>query len=389
MRSSFLDYAMSRHRLARAARRARRAEAGAPPRPLRDVDEPATARPPVREVRERRRLRDGQPPPARRRVDLRHARPHGAALLAALSARRRPGQLRLDRRRSGRRRCATASPATRGSATPAGTVRIDATRPAAQPESDTRRRPRSARPARPPGPRVEALPLRRPPDAAVAHARGLRARRARTIIRCSASSTWPACRCFSGSCSKRSSPATAFCIARTPRADDGPLGAASGRTALLLGAFVSEGCVSETRAGFNNVDREFFDAVVDAYDARRRRPALRLRAHDRSGQPALRARRAQPRRVWSASPLAELVGLRSAQKRVPERVWRGAQRVQARLPAGALHRRRLVVAAAAQDDPGLVLDVQRAAREGRPAAAARVRRRQRGFAATRRARSRS
>ena len=37
--------------------------------------------------------------PARRRVDLRHARPHGAGLQHALAARRRPGQLRLDRRR--------------------------------------------------------------------------------------------------------------------------------------------------------------------------------------------------------------------------------------------------------------------------------------------------
>ena len=99
MRSSYLDYAMSVIVGARAARRARRAEAGAPPRPLLDVDERQPPRPAVREVREHRRLRDGQPSPARRQRDLRHARPAGAALLAPLSARRRPGQLRLDRRR--------------------------------------------------------------------------------------------------------------------------------------------------------------------------------------------------------------------------------------------------------------------------------------------------
>ena len=46
-----------------------------------------------------RRRRDGQLPPARRLGDLRHARAHGAGLLDALPARRRPGQLRLDRRR--------------------------------------------------------------------------------------------------------------------------------------------------------------------------------------------------------------------------------------------------------------------------------------------------
>ena len=55
------------------------------------------------QVRERRRRRDGSLPPARRPVDLRHARPPGAAVRDARAARRRPGQLRLDRRRSRRR----------------------------------------------------------------------------------------------------------------------------------------------------------------------------------------------------------------------------------------------------------------------------------------------
>ncbi len=36
--------------------------------------------------------------------------------------------------------------------------------------------------------------------------------------------------------------------------------------AVLAGAFVSEGWVSEDRAGFNNVDREFFVRVLAAYD---------------------------------------------------------------------------------------------------------------------------
>ena len=43
----------------------------------------------------------GTLPPARRPVDLRHARPDGAAVLAALPARRRAGQLREPRRRPG------------------------------------------------------------------------------------------------------------------------------------------------------------------------------------------------------------------------------------------------------------------------------------------------
>ena len=58
--------------------------------------------PAVLEVGAHRRRGDGQLPPARRLRDLRHARPHGAGLLHALPARRRPGQLRLHRRRSRR-----------------------------------------------------------------------------------------------------------------------------------------------------------------------------------------------------------------------------------------------------------------------------------------------
>jgi DNA gyrase subunit A len=36
---------------------------------------------------------------------------------------------------------------------------------------------------------------------------------------------------------------------------------------LLLGAFISEGFVSANRAGFNNLDRDYFGMVVAAYDA--------------------------------------------------------------------------------------------------------------------------
>ena len=48
-----------------------------------------------------RRRCDGQVPPARRLGDLRHARAARAGLLDAQPARRRPGQLRLRRRRPG------------------------------------------------------------------------------------------------------------------------------------------------------------------------------------------------------------------------------------------------------------------------------------------------
>ncbi len=51
------------------------------------------------QVRRHRRRGDGQVPPARRRRPLRRARPARPGLLDALPARRRAGQLRLDRRR--------------------------------------------------------------------------------------------------------------------------------------------------------------------------------------------------------------------------------------------------------------------------------------------------
>ena len=88
-----------RDRRARAARRAGRPQAGAPPRPLRDARGGSPAEPALQEVRCDGRRRDGQVPPPRRRLDLRHPRPDGAAVQPALPARRRTGQLRLGRRR--------------------------------------------------------------------------------------------------------------------------------------------------------------------------------------------------------------------------------------------------------------------------------------------------
>ena len=68
MRKSYLDYSMSRHHRARAARRARRPEAGAPPHPLRDARRGAAPQPQVQQVRRRRRRGAEEVPPARRRV---------------------------------------------------------------------------------------------------------------------------------------------------------------------------------------------------------------------------------------------------------------------------------------------------------------------------------
>ena len=90
-----------RDRRAGAAGRPRRAEAGPPPGALRDARHRPAADPAVPQVRLHRRRGHGQVPPARRLGDLRHAGADGAGLLAALHAGRRPGELRLDRRRPG------------------------------------------------------------------------------------------------------------------------------------------------------------------------------------------------------------------------------------------------------------------------------------------------
>jgi DNA gyrase subunit A len=92
---------------------------------------------------------------------------------------------------------------------------------------------------------------------------------------------------------------------------------------VLCGAWVSEGWASEARAGFNNTDGEFFDEVLYAYDtlvgggryvsSRQTRKEHKLcNEIDIQNLAALRA-----------SPLNELIGFKSAEKFVPEAVWRG------------------------------------------------------------------
>ena len=93
--------------------------------------------------------------------------------------------------------------------------------------------------------------------------------------------------------------------------------------ALLLGAFVSEGFVSQSRAGFNNLDRDYFNMVVAAYDAvvggtryvseRTIASGSRLLELDIHNLAALRQSR-----------LACLVDQRSAAKAVPEWLWHSA-----------------------------------------------------------------
>ncbi len=93
--------------------------------------------------------------------------------------------------------------------------------------------------------------------------------------------------------------------------------------ALLAGAFVSEGWFSERRAGFNNIDRTYFDAVIEAYDAvvggKRYTTSRTIRSGSLSFELDV-----QNLSALRGSPLSELEGLTSEQKRVPEFVWSGS-----------------------------------------------------------------
>jgi DNA gyrase subunit A len=90
--------------------------------------------------------------------------------------------------------------------------------------------------------------------------------------------------------------------------------------ALLAGAFVSEGWFGGTRAGFNNVDKAFFDAVVEAYDRVIGGARYVTSRTIRSGS-LCHELDVQNLATLRKSPLGELEGLQSDRKRVPEFVW--------------------------------------------------------------------
>ena len=93
--------------------------------------------------------------------------------------------------------------------------------------------------------------------------------------------------------------------------------------AVLAGAWVAEGFVSETRAGFNNVDERYFRRVASAYAAV---VGGRYYVYDRiikSGS-LLHELDVQNLEALRRSPLAEMIGARSAAKTVPSFVWRGS-----------------------------------------------------------------
>src|SRR5687768_9700711 len=113
-------------------------------------------------------------------------------------------------------------------------------------------------------------------------------------------------------------------VARMPRSVEPLLDSRDRQTALLLGAFVSEGWVGEGRAGFNNVDSDFFTEVLAAYDAVVGGPRYVYERQIVSGS-RLHELDIQHTAAIRGSVLAPLTGLRSADKHVPESVWKRGQ----------------------------------------------------------------
>ncbi len=109
-------------------------------------------------------------------------------------------------------------------------------------------------------------------------------------------------------------------LQRTPPAEVGPAEWPEAMEALLLGAFISEGFVSQTRAGFNNLDRDYFTMVVGAYDAVVGGPRYLSSRTITSGS-LLHELDVQNLATLRGSCLRELVGQRSADKHVPGWLW--------------------------------------------------------------------
>ncbi len=90
--------------------------------------------------------------------------------------------------------------------------------------------------------------------------------------------------------------------------------------ALLTGAFISEGWISENRVGFNNADKDFFNQVSNAYDAVVGGQRYLYHRKLKSGKPIYELD-VQNLSHLSDSPLGELIGSKSQDKFIPKFVW--------------------------------------------------------------------
>lgn len=122
-------------------------------------------------------------------------------------------------------------------------------------------------------------------------------------------------------------PGDTVVLQRTQPMEFGPADWQETLEALLAGAFISEGFISEKRAGFNNLDRDFFNMVVAAYDAvvgGRRYVSSRTIA---SGS-LLHELDIHNLEALRRSRLGVAVGQRSADKFVPDWIWQSPAAVK-------------------------------------------------------------
>ena len=103
---------------------------------------------------------------------------------------------------------------------------------------------------------------------------------------------------------------------------------------LLAGAFVAEGWASESRAGFNNVDGEYFEEVLAAYDELVGGPRYVYERELKSGK-TIYELDVHNMESFKESPISELVGFKSAKRRVPEFVWKGSVELKRAFLQGA------------------------------------------------------
>ncbi|WP_144206805.1 intein-containing DNA gyrase subunit A [Mycobacterium tilburgii] len=109
-------------------------------------------------------------------------------------------------------------------------------------------------------------------------------------------------------------------LQRTPSVEFGPVDSHSTMEALLFGAFISEGFVSDGRARFNNPDRYYFNVVVAAYDAVVGGHHYLSTRTIASGS-VLHELDIQDLTELKKTRLADLCGNRSADKFVPNWLW--------------------------------------------------------------------
>lgn len=115
-------------------------------------------------------------------------------------------------------------------------------------------------------------------------------------------------------------PGTRVAMSRHGVDEEGALEKHDEDLALLTGAWLSEGFASQTRAGFNNLDRGFFDDVLAAFDNVIGGPRYVYSRTIRSGN-LLHELDVQDLKRFRESPLSALIGPRSDEKYVPSYIW--------------------------------------------------------------------